>query len=100
MKEFLVECVVKGRLATRFKPRLSRPFVLPSQSDEVVNPLSWSISDGLAADTLTNGNHTYLFAGFEFRTDASGNISAWAVGANDGPNTAFSWVANFSIHFE
>jgi hypothetical protein len=68
--------------------------LLSSQSDEVVTPLSWSISDGVAADTLSNTNHTYLFAGFEFRTDASGNITAWAVGANDGPNSGFSWVAN------
>ena len=68
--------------------------LLPSQSDEVVTPLSWSISDGVAADTLTSTNHAYLFAGFEFRTDASGNITAWAVGANDGPNSGFSWVAN------
>jgi len=72
---------------------LSTP-LLPSQSDEVVMPLSWSISDGVAADTLTSTNHTYLFEGFEFRTDASGNITGWAVGANDGPNSGFSWTAN------
>jgi hypothetical protein len=72
---------------------LSMP-LLPSQSDEVVTPLSWSISDGVPADTLTNTNHTYLFEGFEFKTDASGNITGWAVGANDGPNSGFSWTAN------
>lgn len=72
---------------------LSTP-LLSNQSDEVVTPLAWSISDGVAADTLTSTNHTYLFEGFEFTTDASGKIKGWAVGANDGPNSGFSWTAN------
>jgi hypothetical protein len=68
--------------------------LLASQADEVVTPISWSFSDGVTADTLTNANHTYIFQGFEFATNASGDISGWAVGANTGTASAFSWTAN------
>jgi len=68
--------------------------LLASQADEVVTPVSWSFSDGVAADTLTNANHTYVFQGFEFATNGSGDISGWAVGANTGSASAFSWTAN------
>ena len=72
---------------------LSEP-LLAAQSDQVVTPLSWSFSDGVTADTLTNSNNTYIFEGFEFRTNTAGDIIGWALGANAGNKSAFSWTAN------
>lgn len=48
-----------------------------------VTPLSFSISDGISADTINQGGFFAPVSVFEFSTDAAGDITGWFVSAAD-----------------
>ena len=73
--------------------------LLSSATLAFVNPLSWSMSDGVNTFASTDCTTQPCSASFKFASDSKGNVTAWYITASGTAAAAFSVLSFFSPCF-